>query len=64
LAYGAGIVAALDLDYFDTVDITNEQPGGSTIQKKLQVQGIAHNITPNSWTTTINTQEPLLDVMY
>ena len=62
--YSAGVLAGLDLDFFDTVDITNEQPGGSTIQKKLQVQGIAHNITPNTWTTTIATQEPLLDVMY
>ena len=62
--YSAGITAALSLDFFNTVDITNEQPGGSTIQKKLQVQGIAHNITPNTWTTTISTQEPLLDVMY
>ena len=62
--YSAGVTAALDLDFFDTVDITNQQPGGSTIQKKLQVQGIAHNITPNTWTTTIATQEPLLDVMY
>jgi hypothetical protein len=63
-SYTAGVTAALSLDFFDTVDITNEQPGGSTIQKKLQVQGIAHNITPNTWTTTIATQEPLLDVMY
>ena len=63
-SYSAGITAALSLDFFNTVDITNEQPGGSTIQKKLQVQGIAHNITPNTWTTTISTQEPLLDVMY
>jgi hypothetical protein len=63
-SYTAGITAALSLDFFNTVDITNEQPGGSTIQKKLQVQGIAHNITPNTWTTTISTQEPLLDVMY
>ena len=63
-SYTAGVTAALDLDFFDTVDITNEQPGGSTIQKKLQVQGIAHNITPNTWTTTIATQEALLDVMY
>ena len=63
-SYTAGITAALSLDFFNTVDITNEQPGGSTIQKKLQVQGIAHNITPNTWTTTIATQEPLLDVMY
>jgi hypothetical protein len=63
-SYSAGITAALSLDFFNTVDITNEQPGGSTIQKKLQVQGVAHNITPNTWTTTIATQEPLLDVMY
>jgi hypothetical protein len=63
-SYSGGITAALSLDFFDTVDITNEQPGGSTIQKKLQVQGIAHNITPNTWTTTIATQEALLDVMY
>jgi hypothetical protein len=62
--YASGVTAALNLDFFDTVDITNEQPGGSTIQKKLQVQGIAHNITPNTWTTTIATQEALLDVMY
>ena len=63
-SYSAGITAALSLDFFNTVDISNEQPGGSTIQKKLQVQGIAHNITPNTWTTTIATQEALLDVMY
>jgi hypothetical protein len=63
-SYTAGVTAALSLDFFNTVDITNEQPGGSTIQKKLQVQGIAHNITPNTWTTTIATQEALLDVMY
>jgi hypothetical protein len=62
--YASGVAAGLSLEFFDTVDITNEQPGGSTIQKKLQVQGIAHNITPNTWTTTIATQEPLLDVMY
>ncbi len=62
--YTAGVTAALSLDFFNTVDITNEQPGGSTIQKKLQIQGIAHTITPNTWVTTFATQEPLLDVMY
>jgi hypothetical protein len=63
-SYSAGITAALSLDFFNTVDITNEQPGGSTIQKKLQIQGIAHTITPNTWVTTFATQEALLDVMY
>jgi hypothetical protein len=64
LAYGAGIVAALDLDYFDTMEITNVNVSGTTIVKKLQCQGIAHSITPNTWKTTLTTQEALLDVMY
>ena len=64
LGYGAGVVAALALDYFNTMQITNDGQNGSTIVKTLQCQGIAHDITPNTWTTTIATQEPLLDVMY
>ena len=64
LGYTAGIQAALSLDYFDTMQITNEGQGTSTIIKTLQCQGIAHDITPNSWITTFTTQEPLLDVNY
>jgi len=60
-SYTAGVTAALDLDYFDQVQITNTQPGGSTITKTLQVQGIAHAITPNTWRTTLTTQEPIID---
>jgi len=64
LGYGPGVTAALDLDYFDTMQITNDGQSGSTIVKTLQCQGIAHDITPNTWKTTLTTQEPLLDVMY
>jgi hypothetical protein len=64
LGYGAGIAAALDLDYFDTMEITNVNVSGTTIVKKLQCQGISHSITPNTWVTVLTTQEPLLDVMY
>jgi hypothetical protein len=64
LAYTAGVQAALALDYFNTMQITNEGQGTSTIVKTLQCQGIAHDITANSWKTTFTTQEPLLDVMY
>lgn len=64
LGYTAGIQAALKLDYFDTMQITNEGQGTSTIIKTLQCQGIAHDITANSWTTTFTTQEALLDVNY
>jgi hypothetical protein len=51
----------LGFDYFDNVLITNIQPDNSTITKNLQIQGIAHNITPNSWITTLTTLEPIVD---
>jgi hypothetical protein len=59
--YTAGTVAALGLDYFDPVTITTNQPGGSTLTKTLQVFGVAQNITPNSWKTTLTTLEPIID---
>jgi hypothetical protein len=59
--YNAGVIAALDLDYFDPVTITTNQPGGSTLTKTLQVFGVAQSITPNSWKTTLTTLEPIID---
>lgn len=59
--YSAGITAALDLDYFDPVTITNTTATGSTITKTLQVQGVSHDITPNTWVTTLATMEPIID---
>ena len=59
--YTAGTIAALDLDFFDPVTITTNQPGGSTLTKTLQVFGISHSITPNSWKTTLTTLEPIID---
>lgn len=59
--YDAGVTAALALDFFSPVQITNTQPGGSTITKNLQVFGVTHDITPNSWFTTFTTSEPLID---
>ena len=64
LGYTTGVQAALALDYFDTMQITNYGQGTTSIVKTLQCQGIAHSITPNSWFTTFVTQEPLLDVNY
>lgn len=51
----------LGLDYFDNVQISNIQPDGSTITKNLQIQGVAWDITPNSWTGTFVTLEPICD---
>jgi hypothetical protein len=61
LGYGAGVTAALDLDYFDPMQITNVNVAGTTIVKTLQCQGIAHSITPNTWRTVLTTQENVLD---
>jgi len=59
--YNAGIIAALDLEFFDPVTITTTQPGSSTLTKTLQVFGVAHSITPNSWKTQFTTLEPIID---
>lgn len=64
LTYTAGVTAALSLNYLDTMQITNVGQDGTTLTKTLQCQGIAHDITANTWTTKFMTQEALLDVNY
>jgi hypothetical protein len=59
--YNAGVIAALDLDFFDPITIITTQPGGSTIEKTLQIFGVRMSITPNSWRTTFTTLEPVID---
>jgi hypothetical protein len=59
--YAAGTVAALDLDYFDPVTITTNQPGSSLLTKTLQVFGVKHAITPNNWKVVFTTLEPIID---
>jgi len=62
--YTTGTIAALDLDYFDPISVTTTQPavvGTSSITKNLQVFGVQHQITVNSWKTTFTTLEPILD---
>lgn len=62
--YDAGILAALNLDFFDPVTVTTTQPavsGTSTLSKTFQVFGVAHQITPNSWKTEFTTLEPIID---
>ena len=59
--YNSGIIAALDLDFFDPIEVITTQPGGSTIDKTLQIFGVRMAITPNSWKTTFTTLEPVID---
>lgn len=59
--YNTGIIAALDLDYFDPITITTKQPGSTTLTKRLQVFGKGMAITPNSWRVVMTTLEPIID---
>lgn len=59
--YNSGIIAALDLDFFDPITVKTTQPGGSVLEKSLQIFGVNMNITPNSWKTTFTTLEPIID---
>ena len=54
------IVAGLNLEIFDLVNVTKTVPGGSTITKELFVQGVQHDITQIMFTTKLLTSEPLI----
>lgn len=59
--YAAGILAAMQLDFFDNVTIKTTEPGSSTLTKTLQIFGVAYVISPNSFKVTFTTLEPILD---
>jgi hypothetical protein len=59
--YNNGILAALELDFFDPVTITTNQPGSSTLTQTLQVFGVRHQVTPSNWRTTFTTLEPIIE---
>ena len=59
--YNSGIIAALELDFFDPIRVVTTQPGGSTLDKTLQIFGVATTITPNSFRVFFTTLEPVID---
>jgi hypothetical protein len=59
--YNTGVVAALDLDFFDPITIITTQPGGSLLEKTLQIFGVRMNISPNAWKVTFVTLENVID---
>ena len=61
--YNSGIIAALDLDFFDPITVITTQPGGSTLEKTLQIFGVAYAITPNSFKTVFTTLEQVIDAL-
>jgi hypothetical protein len=61
LNYNTGIIAALNLDFFDPITVITTQPGGSKLEKTLQIFGVANTITPNSFRTVFTTLESVID---
>jgi hypothetical protein len=59
--YNTGIIAALNLDFFDPITVITTQPGGSKLEKTLQIFGVANTITPNSFKVVFTTLEPVID---
>jgi len=55
------VTAALNTEIMDPIKVTRTQPGGGTVSRTLSVQGIEHTIRPNSWVTTFQTAEKILD---
>ena len=61
--YNSGILAALELDFFDPIRVVTTQPGGSTLDKTLQIFGVANTITSNSFRVFFTTLEPVIDAL-
>lgn len=59
--YNSGIIAALELDFFDPITVKTTQPGGSVLEKTLQIFGVRNVITPNSFRVVFTTLEPVID---
>jgi hypothetical protein len=59
--YDTGVVAALNLDFFDPITVITTQPGGSKLEKTLQIFGVSNIITPNSFKVVFTTLEPVID---
>jgi len=50
----------LTSDIYSLVLITKTMPGGSFVTRELFIQGVQHDITPNSWKLKVLTAEPII----
>jgi hypothetical protein len=54
------LLAALRTDIYQLVVIEKSMPNAAPVTRELFVQGINHDIRPNSWITTFFTAEPII----
>lgn len=50
----------LDSDIYNLILVEKQMAGGSSIERELFIQGVQHDITPDSWNTRLFTAEPLI----
>jgi len=55
----ARILPALTLDFNDPIQVNKTNPGSVALSALLTVQGISHDIRPDTWQTTFTTAFPL-----
>jgi hypothetical protein len=53
----ARVTAALELDVFDPIEVTQVYTGGNAISATV-ITGVAYDVTPNSFRTTFTTAQP------
>jgi hypothetical protein len=50
----------LSSDIYNLIIVEKSMSGGSSIVRELFIQGVQHDVTPDSWTTKLLTAEPLI----
>jgi hypothetical protein len=54
------VLVNLTSDIYSLVLITKTMPGGSFVTRELFIQGVQHDVTPNSWKIKVLTAEPII----
>lgn len=54
------VVAGLDMEIFNLVNVTKTMSGATSITREVFVQGLQHDITRSTFTTKVLTAEPII----
>lgn len=54
------VIAGLNLEIFNLVNVTKAMSGNTTINREVFVQGLQHDITRTTFTTKVLTAEPII----
>jgi hypothetical protein len=54
------VIAGLELEIFNLVNVTKTMAGATSITREVFVQGLQHDITRTTFTTRVLTAEPII----